>query len=487
MKHLLSTISLLFLSATAAVAATAVATDSVTTYNRGGYDPQFTRTESTLTVDMKLHLADIKVKSEEQLIVTPALVNGDLRHDLPGIVVTGRNRSIRDARRDIAAPAGFTAYRAGSVPAEIPYHAEVPLADWMLDADLIVTDSLSGCNCSPLAAGGQMLANVDLRPRMFAPEYVYMAPKAEVEKIREAAGHAYIDFPVNRTEIYPDYRRNPVELANIRDTIELIKNDPDYRITALTLKGYASPEGSYANNVRLAKGRTEALRTYIRNLYDFPADLLHSDWEAEDWAGLIAYLRTCDLPDRDAMIAICTDPAFDGNDDGREWKLKSTYPQQYRHLLADVYPGLRHTDYTVRYTVRSYTSVDEIRRVMKTAPQKLSLSELYFLSQSMEQGSDEYRDVMELAVALYPDDPAANLNAALCSLQAGDLDRASRYLSRAGDSPEATYARAILAAKQGDFDSATPLLDNAVKAGITNATDALQQINEIQKRSPRKP
>lgn len=481
--------SLLALALSSLSSAAVAATDSISSSAAAGAiivgEPAFSRTPSTLAVDMTLDLSAVKVKSEEQIAITPVLVNGDISRALPGFIVTGRNRAIRGARAGIATPEGYTAFRSGKAPDALPYRAEIPLEDWMLDANLILADTLSGCNCKPLATAAPLIANVDLRPRLFTPEWVYVEPKAEVEKIREAAGHAYIDFPVNRTEIYPDYRRNPVELANIRDTIELIKNDPDYTITSLTVKGYASPEGSYANNERLAQGRTEALLAYIRDIYSFPAALLHSSWQAEDWQGLIDYLRTSDLPNRDAMLRICTDPVFDGNDDGREWRLKSSFPQQYKFLLAEVYPALRHTDYTVRYTVRSFTSLAEIRSVMDSDPRKLSLSELYLLAQSIDSASPEYARIMELAVTLYPDDPAANLNAALCALRADELDRAAARLDRAGDSPEATYARAILAAKQGRYDAAAPLFDTAARAGITAATDAARQASEIARKSPK--
>ena len=69
------------------------------------------------------------------------------------------------------------------------------------------------------------------------------------------------------------------------------------------------------------------------------------------------------------------------------------------------------------------------------------------------------------------------------ALQSGDLDRAARYLDRAGDSSEAVYARAILAAKRGDFDAARPLMLKAVDRGVAPATDALNQIDEIIKHS----
>lgn len=100
MKHLLSAIILLS------------ATTAITASDRGDYNPTVTHDGSTLSVDMTLRLADVKVKSEQQLTVTPALVNGDNRLDLPDVTVTGRSRSIRDARQELPLPAGFASYRA---------------------------------------------------------------------------------------------------------------------------------------------------------------------------------------------------------------------------------------------------------------------------------------------------------------------------------------------------------------------------------------
>jgi len=68
---------------------------------------------------------------------------------------------------------------------------------------------------------------------------------------------------VNRTEIKPDYRGNMTELIKITSTIDLVKNDPDVSITAVKIHGYASPEGSFANNKRLAEGRAKALAEYL--------------------------------------------------------------------------------------------------------------------------------------------------------------------------------------------------------------------------------
>ena len=53
----------------------------------------------------------------------------------------------------------------------------------------------------------------------------------------------------------------------------------------------------------------------------------------------------------------------------------------------------------------------------------------------------DFNEVMELAVRMYPTDETANLNAAIIRLNNGDADAAKPYLDRAGDSKEADAAR----------------------------------------------
>ncbi|WP_438589772.1 hypothetical protein [Duncaniella muris] len=50
---------------------------------------------------------------------------------------------------------------------------------------------------------------------------------------------------------------------------------------------------------------------------------------------------------------------------------------------------LRHTDYRIEYNIRTYSDVNEIRRIMKEQPQKLSLNEFYLLAQDCQPGSEE--------------------------------------------------------------------------------------------------
>jgi len=62
-----------------------------------------------------------------------------------------------------------------------------------------------------------------------------------------------LDFPLNKTHILPDFRGNQKELDKIRGILDSITSNPDYEITGIYLTGYASPEGSYAQNEVLSR------------------------------------------------------------------------------------------------------------------------------------------------------------------------------------------------------------------------------------------
>ena len=65
----------------------------------------------------------------------------------------------------------------------------------------------------------------------------------------------------------------------------LVKNDKDVSITNIDIHGYASPDGPYDNNVRLANNRAAALRNYVCNLYTIDKKLFTYHATPEDWEG----------------------------------------------------------------------------------------------------------------------------------------------------------------------------------------------------------
>jgi hypothetical protein len=394
---------------------------------------------------------------------------------LKSIGVYGRNRRIFYLRNEEEKPTGVEDINLSVSQASenIGYDASVAFMDWMdgCKVELIRTD-YGCCGESAIISREELVDRFPLEP--YFPELIYLRPEREVVKTREISGSAFIDFPVSQTVINPSYRNNTLELAKITGTIDSVKRNADITIKSIFIKGFASPESPYANNTRLAEGRTEALKDYVEGLYHFGEDFIKTDFEPEDWAGLEKYVMGSSLQHKDEILQAIRS---DRDPDTREWIIKSKWKEEYRFLLENCYPALRHSDYTIEYEIKSYSTPEEIEPVFRTAPQNLSLEEFYILAQTYEPGSDEFNDLFETAVRMYPGDIAANLNAANSAILRKDYRNALRYLEKAGDIPEAIYARGVLEVYMEDLDAALPYLLEAKKLGVKQAETTLKEIS----------
>ncbi len=436
-----------------------------------------------MAVDMLLDLNNLKVGGNRAVLLTPQLINGKDTLNMPSIGIYGRRRYYVYVRNGESMLTGKDemSYKASDKPASIVYNQVLPYQEWMDGASLTLLRRDYGC-CNTLLASQDGVIGRHAEPEIFTftPELVYVRPKAELVKSRSLEGSAYIDFPVDKTVIYPDYRRNTVELAKIQATIDSVRDDKDVTITQIWLKGFASPESPYSHNRDLAIGRTRALKTYISQLYHFADNIIVTDYEPEDWEGLRRFVEQSNINHKAEILAIIDS---DREPDSKEAFLKKSYPQEYRFLLQSCYPALRHTNYRIAYTIRSYSDAEEIERIMHTHPQNLSLNELYIVAREYEPGTDKFTEVFETAVRMYPDDETANLNAANAAMSRGDNAAAERYIAKAGNSPEAVYARGALAFLTQDYSTARHWFNEAQNRGVKQADAALEAIDKIERQN----
>ena len=431
-----------------------------------------------LTVEMNLDLNKLNVDANRAVLLTPRLVNGTDSLDLPSVGIYGRRRYYYYVRNGIGSISGEneTVYRVSDKPDNVAYNNLAEYEAWMDGATLKFHRSDWGC-CHEILAEYEGI--VGRHREAFFPELVFVQPKAEIMKSRSLSGSAYIDFPVDQTVIYPDYRRNTVELGKIQATIDSVRNDKDVTITSVWLKGFASPESPYKHNTDLAIGRTAALKKHIGQLYHFADSIIRTDYEPEDWAGLRRYVEQSNINHRTEILTMIDS---DMEPDAKETKIKRTYPEEYRFMLQNFYPALRHTDYRIDYNLRKFSEAEEIKRIMAEQPQKLSLNEFYLVAGKYEPGTVEFTDVFETAVRIFPNDTIANLNAANAAIRRDDYVRAEQYLEKAGDIPEAVYARAALAIRKEDYETARRYLETARDMGLEQAATTLNELNERQKR-----
>ena len=454
-----------------------------------------------LYIDMNFILKDVKVRTAHGVDFIPQLVAPANTYNLPKVSVKGKDEYLAYERRlSLMSPkekrkhvAPYLVKKSNKRTNDtIRYRYVLPYESWMADAKLNVQRDECGCGESTLMSVQPVIDQVTLErilsPYIVNPHFAYVEPKVEVVKSREIQAECFLDFEVNKINIRPEYMNNPRELAKIRVMIDDLKLDPSIKVNRLDIIGYASPEGTLATNKRLSEGRAMALRDYLASRYDFPRNQYHIIFGGENWDGLIDALETLDMDYKNEVLDIIQDIPFEKGRETKLMQLRGGVP--YRYLLKNVFPSLRVAICKVNYDIKNF-NVDEAKEVIKRRPQNLSLNEMFLVANTYPKGSQEFIDVFETAVRMYPDSEIANMNAATAALSRNDLISAERYLKKMESQeywPEYNNAMGILTLLKGDYELAEEYLNKARELGLDVATDNLEELakkkanmNEIEK------
>ena len=454
-----------------------------------------------LYIDMNFILKDVKVRTAHGVDFIPQLVAPANTYNLPKVSVKGKDEylayerrlSLMSAKEKRKHVAPYLVKKSNKRTNDtIRYRYVLPYESWMADAKLNVQRDECGCGESTLMSVQPVIDQVTLErilsPYIVNPHFAYVEPKVELVKSREIQAECFLDFEVNKINIRPEYMNNPRELAKIRVMIDDLKLDPSIKVNRLDIIGYASPEGTLATNKRLSEGRAMALRDYLASRYDFPRNQYHIIFGGENLDGLIDALETLDMDYKNEMLDIIQDIPIEKGRETKLMQLRGGVP--YRYLLKNVFPSLRVAICKVNYDIKNF-NVDEAKEVIKRRPQNLSLNEMFLVANTYPKGSQEFIDVFETAVRMYPDSEIANMNAATAALSRNDLISAERYLKKMESQeywPEYNNAMGILTLLKGDYELAEEYLNKARELGLDVATDNLEELakkkanmNEIEK------
>lgn len=427
------------------------------------------RLGDNLIVSMQIDVTR-KVPSNQSVILIPSLqdsIGNFIR--FPEIHINGRKQQIIYQRENAGQEGKHEVLRRKNGTLQtIRYLRSVPFSPWMNHSGLSLIEEACGCGIT-WNNDSTFVTLLDI-PTEIQPRLAFFTPTVEVLKQREESGSAYLDFPVNEAVIYDDYRNNAAELKKIMQSINLIRNDTNVYISKIHIHGYASPEGPYEINNRLARERTRALKEYVGNQSAFGDTLFTTQYTAEDWGGLLNML-TDTLFDQQKELLHIANSAI--SPELKEQMMRKQHPQFFDYMLKNWFPALRHSDYTIHYIVRPFT-LEQAKEVLQTQPRNLSIEEMFRLSQTYPVGSAAYNEVFLTAVRLNPDHPVANLNAACIMLMKKEIAQAESYLTKAMECPEKALAVGVLHLLKGEYDTAVTKLREAEAAGLEQATDNLR-------------
>lgn len=435
-----------------------------------------------LIMNLDIPMKQIDLKSRKSLELIPLLKGSKGSMAFPSVLVNGRNRNkVYKRKAALGNLKGenvpYAVVRKGETSV-LHYVQQVPYENWMEDASLYLVEDLCGCaGANKGSARSQIFSYVELEkidvytPR---PQLAYIVPAAEQIKKRAEVKDVFLDFKVGSATIYKSLNRNDDELQKVEEMIREVKGDGNLNITGLTFRGFASPEGSASSNLRLSDTRARSMMNYLIDRIDLTRIATKAEGGGEDWVRLEKLLSESDIRDKDKLLDIISQC---GTTDACETKMRTVAGGvPYRQMAAELYPQLRRTVCSVNYTVKGF-SVDEGREVIKAHPQQLSLNEMYLVANSYPVGSEQFNEVFETAVRMFPNDDVANLNAVNSALERNDLVSAQKYLDRIKKTTaEVINARGVLCLLKGDYDNAEAYLRDAAKGGVKEATANLEEL-----------
>lgn len=277
-----------------------------------------------------------------------------------------------------------------------------------------------------------------------------------VMQLRDTQGEVNLTFVINQADLDDRNPQNQRELNRLNDELAAIEQNPDASLHSFHITGVASPDGSYAANLRLAKMRTDkALERILARLTPESRSSLkvQSDAEVASWDTVVALLRKDSLYTRADEI------------EGLMHQYKSYRLNQalkgkpyYQELATRYLPSLRKVRYTYEYSIFRTLTDAEIHQLYQQRPQELTRFEYYRMIATAATPAEKERLCRE-AMALHHHFSYAANELAYCMIEQGTPD--SRILQPfvSATAPAELLSNQIIALlDEGKYASADSLL-----------------------------
>ena len=165
---------------------------------------EISATDDSVYVQMDMDFSALHVSANRTISLFPSVQTDAEICRLPGVEVRGRKQYIQYLREEGTNVSKVQVIRRKNGERQrLHYRASVPVKTSPEWVRLYLDEDSCGCLREVLASRNRLLAEENFKPKVFVPYWVYIQPEAETRKARNEQGAAYIDFPVNKTDIRP--------------------------------------------------------------------------------------------------------------------------------------------------------------------------------------------------------------------------------------------------------------------------------------------
>lgn len=295
------------------------------------------------------------------------------------------------------------------------------------------------------------------------------------QRVNARKQEANIKFLVNQANL----RRSELKNNSVQEFVAMLKrinaDREKLNIRNVEVQAYASPEGGFSFNDKLAGKRQNTSEAYVKSQLKQTgvATGIDAHYTAQDWDGFQKLVQASNIQDKDVILRVLSmykDP------EQREQQIRNM-SEAFRELADGILPELRRSRLIINYETIG-RSDEQIKAQYATDATKLGVEEMLYYA-TLEDNVAKKEEIYKRTAEYYDKDYRALNNLATLAFMKGDEMEATRYLERAlrvnPQAPEALANLGIMELVNGNVKEAETSIAKAL--GEQNVNVAIGSLN----------
>ena len=301
-----------------------------------------------------------------------------------------------------------------------------------------------------------------------ASENPAIAPD-KFQRIIKEAYDADIMFLIQQAELRSAELRKS-SLSDWKDVVSNASQAPNQNVS-VEISAYASPDGGFSLNEKLAEKREQNTNTYLKQeLKKAQVDApVSARYTAQDWQGFKELVEKSNIQDKQLILSVLS---MYTDTERREQEIKNM-SSVFSVLAEEILPQLRRSRLTANIEIIG-KSDEQLTQLAGSNPRSLTIEELLYAA-TLAGTSAAKGAVYQRVAEIYPTDYRAFNNLGVLDFQAGKIAAAeanfNKALSLAANSPETNLNLGLVALTKGDNAKAQQYFGQA--SGVSELNGAL--------------
>lgn len=288
------------------------------------------------------------------------------------------------------------------------------------------------------------------------------------QRVKAKKQEANIKFLINQANLRKSELKNNSVGEFVKLLKEINKDREGLNLQNVEIQAYASPEGGFKFNDKLANKRQNVSEKYVRKEMKSAGveGNLDAHYTAQDWEGFQQLVQASNIQDKDVILRVLSmykDPQE------REQQIRNM-SEGFRELADAILPELRRSRLIIHYETIGRND-EQIKAQYNEDAAKLSADELLYYA-TLEEDAAKKEEIYAKTAQLYTNDYRPLNNLAVMAFNKGDEAKAKELLAQAitksNNAAEANATLGLIALKNGNVAEAENLIAKAADANALN-------------------